>query len=68
MGGKSEKVCRNDTKLPEKIGGLGMPDIEEFWISLKYSWLRRLLNTNSFWPKIILNQISNLINEQLNAG
>ena len=28
--GKSEKVCRLDTKLPEKHGGLGMPDIEQF--------------------------------------
>ena len=37
--GKSEKVSRADTKLPEKFGGLGMPDIEQYWLSFKYSWL-----------------------------
>ena len=55
---KSEKVSREDSKLPEKLGGLGMPDIEQFWQAFKFSWLRRLLTTNSFWPSILLNQVS----------
>ena len=47
-GGKSEKVSRNDTKLNEKAGGLGLVDIHAFWQSLKFSWLRRFLSTNCF--------------------
>ena len=63
--GKSEKVSRVDTKLPEKLGGLGMPDIEQYWLSFKYSWLRRLITTEAYWPNILLNQISNIQGEIL---
>ena len=55
---KSEKVRREDAKLPEKLGGLNVPDVENFWLSFKFSWLRRLLLTKAFWPKILLEQIS----------
>ena len=67
-GGGSEKVSRMDTKLPEKMGGLGMPDIEEFWVSLKYSWLRRLLTTKSFWPNILLKQVSIIRGQETDAS
>ena len=63
--GKSEKVCRLDTKLPEKHGGLGMPDIEQFWLSFKFLWLRRLLMTDAYWPNILLNQISKIQGQYL---
>ena len=63
--GKSEKVCRADTKLPEKLGGLGMPDIEQFWLSFKFSWLRRLLMTDAFWHTILLHQISKIQGQNL---
>ena len=52
-GNKSEKVCRADCKLSEKAGGLGLVDIKAFWTSLKFSWLRRVLHTAVFWPKIL---------------
>ena len=55
---KSEKVCRADTKLPEHLGGLNMPDIENFWTAFKFSWVRRLLVTKSFWPIILQQQIN----------
>ena len=36
-GKKPDKVCREDAKLPEKAGGLGMVDIYSFWqIALKF--------------------------------
>ena len=54
----SEKVCRQDTKLPEKLGGLGMPNIEQDWTSFKISWHRRLLTTESYWPNILLSNIA----------
>ena len=54
---KSEKVCRNDAKLPETLGGLNVPDIEKFWTAFKFSWFRRLLTTKSFWPKILTEEI-----------
>ena len=55
---KSEKVRRENAKLPKHLGGLNVPDVEKFWLSFKFSWLRRLLSTKAFWPKIILEQIS----------
>ena len=65
---KSEKVSRDDAKLPEKFGGLNMPDIEQFWLSFKFSWLRRLLTTNAFWPHIVMNQISKVQNDIVNPS
>ena len=62
---KSEKVRREDAKLPEKLGGLNVPDVEQFWLSFKFSWLRRLLTTKAFWPNIVLNEISNIQNSQV---
>ena len=65
--GKSEKVRREDTKLPVTYGGLAMPDINIFWTAFKFSWLRRLLTTNSFWPKILLKSVSEILNYEVSA-
>ena len=58
--GKSEKVKREDTKIPVKFGGLGMPDVAIFWKAFKFSWIRRLISTRSFWPKILLRDVSEI--------
>ena len=50
-------MCREDTKLPENLGGLNIPDIEKFCTAFKFSWLCRALTSNSFWPKILSAQI-----------
>ena len=54
---KSEKVSRDDAKLPAKLGGLIVPNVEKFWTAFKFSWLRRILTSKSFWPKILCEQI-----------
>ena len=61
-GGGSEKIRREDSKLPPRYGGLGMPDINSFWTAFKFSWLRRLVQSQAFWPELLLQQISNIIN------
>ena len=60
-GGGSEKIRREDSKLPPRYGGLGMPDINNFWTAFKFSWLRRLLQSQAFWPDLLLQQISKII-------
>ena len=65
---KSEKVSREHAKLPEKLGGLNFPDIESFWLSFKFSWFRRLLNTSAFWPKILMESLSSIQNQQFNPS
>ena len=65
---KSEKVTREDTRLPEKLGGLGMPDIENFWLAFKFSWLRRLLTSESYWPNILRQQISKIHKKDLSVS
>ena len=50
---KSEKVSREHSKLPEKYGGLNVPDIESFWLYFKFSLLRRRLNTSAFWQILL---------------
>ena len=64
-GKGSEKVRREDCKLPVKSGGLGMPDLVHFWTAFKFSWLRRLLETEAFWPKILMQEISTILNINL---
>ena len=56
-GGKPDKVNRDHAKMSEIKGGLGVVDITEFWLSLKFSWLRRLSSTKAFWPLILENSI-----------
>ena len=45
---------------------LGVPDIKSFWLSLKFSWLRRLLNTNAFWPKILCEEVKKIVDYEAN--
>ena len=42
---KPDKIRRDDTKLEQKQGGIGMPDVLKFWTAFKFSWLRRLLTS-----------------------
>ena len=58
---KSEKVCREDAKLPVKFGGLGVPDLGKFWTGFKFSWIRRLLTSSSFWPQMIKMEINEIL-------
>ena len=64
---KSEKVRREDCKLPVQSGGLGMPDILKFWTAFKFSWLRRILKTEAFWPDILLGEVSRILNYQISV-
>ena len=50
---KNAKVAKLDTFKPLNKGGLAMVDISNFWQSLKCSWVRRLLTTDAFWPRIL---------------
>ena len=58
---KSVKVSKEDTALPEASGGLGMLDLGDFWDSLKFSWIRRAINSNDEWPKMLALTISEQI-------
>ena len=58
---KPDKVCREDAKLTEKAGGLGIIDVKCFWNSLKFSWLRRANNTNAFWPMILCLNVKQIL-------
>ena len=62
---KPDKVSREHAKLVEKAGGLGMFDIKSFWQSLKFSWFRRAINTNAFWPCILAAEVENIVGYQL---
>ena len=35
-----------------KHGGFGVPNINTFWKSLRMSWLRRSINSDSTWFKL----------------
>ena len=62
---KTDKVARDHAKLKEKAGGLGAPDMSAFWLSLKFSWFRRALAANAFWPKILLQEVRELVNVRI---
>ena len=65
---KPDKVSREHSKLAEKAGGLGMVDIKSFWMSLKFSWFRRALNTNAFWPSILTAEVVKSVGYPVNIS
>ena len=42
-----------------------MPDVEKFWSAFKFSWVRRLITSDSYWPNIIIAQVSQLLGQQI---
>ena len=45
-----------------------MLDVDYFWMAFKFSWFRRLLTTNAFWPSIFLGYVSRLLKSKTNAS
>ena len=50
---KPDRMKRCETELRTDKGGLNMPDIETFWLSLKLTWSRRLMAPSCMWQKIL---------------
>ena len=50
---KPDRMKRCETELRIEKGGLNMPDIETFWLSLKLTWSRRLMSPSCLWQKIL---------------
>ena len=49
-----DKVKRDDAKLPEKSGGLNLPNIVNAMCAMKLSWIRRAYHSpNASWLKIL---------------
>ena len=59
--GKPDKISREHSKLKEKAGGLGVPDIKTFWNGLKFSWFKRMISTEAFWPKILQLEVQDIL-------
>ena len=59
---KPDKVRRDDAELPNSCGGLSMVSVEKFWKSFKFSWFKRIINTNAFWPSILEHNLSLVTN------
>ena len=51
--GKPDKIKRTIAKKKLEKGGLGMIDIKLFEKSLKLTWVRRFLNSDSKWKNVI---------------
>ena len=50
---KPDRIKRCDVTLPYEKGGLNMPDIKNFWDSLKMSWSRRFMDEDCAWQKVL---------------
>lgn len=50
---KPDKLKREYTYLPITQGGLKVPNIADFWKSLKFSWVRRLFTSSNIWKDIL---------------
>ena len=57
--GVTLKVSKIDILKPQNFGGLSMVDIFSFWQSLKCTWFRRLMTSDSFWPEILQLELTN---------
>ena len=50
-----DKMTRH---MARKHGGLGVPNINNFWKSLRLSWFRRAINSESTWYKLHTYEVS----------
>ena len=44
--------------MARKHGGLGIPNINNFWKSFRLSWFRRGINSKSTWFKLHTSEVS----------
>ncbi len=51
--GKPDKIKRSIAKQKLENGGIGMIDIDSFAKALKVTWIRRILEGDTMWKKII---------------
>ena len=45
-----------------------MIDIKDFWQSFRFSWFRRLIKTEAFWPNILLKSIQEATGEAVDKN
>ena len=45
-----------------------MIDLKDFWLALRFSWLRRTLTTKSFWLYILETEIFSILGHNLEIG
>ena len=57
---KKVVVSHAIAELPEKKGGLAVPNLQKFWDSLKLAWLTRLIqgDESSTWKRLSLSKLS----------
>ena len=57
---KKVVVSQAIAELPEKKGGLAIPNLQKFWDSLKLAWLTRLIqgDESSTWKRLSLSKLS----------
>ena len=48
------RISRKTVVKGVNDGGLGLPDLKNYLLSLKLSWIRKLQNTNHKWKTIFL--------------
>ena len=53
-------VKKETAELPTDQGGLAVPNLKNFWDSLKLAWLPRLFQTSdaSTWKRLAMSRLS----------
>jgi exonuclease III len=52
--GKPDKISRKMVHNPVEKGGIGLPNLEHFEMSLKITWIRKFIHTEHKWKNVIL--------------
>ena len=53
----SYKTTKENIFLPKHLGGLGVPRVKEHWACLRLSWMKRTFTSNSFWLKLLTENL-----------
>ena len=51
--GKQDRISRKSTIKDIRNGGLNVPDIKNYMVALKLTWIRKLKTTNHKWKNIL---------------
>ena len=60
---KKYVVKEATAKLPQNAGGLAVPDLVDFWNSLKLAWLTRLVQSDegTIWKRLSMSKLSSAL-------
>ena len=63
---KKHVISKDAAELPQNRGGLAVPNLLNFWNSLKLAWLTRLIQSDesTTWKKLAMSKLASSLEQE----